>query len=1026
MKLTLSITTAFILIAGTTALAAVPVKRANTPAISPDGSLVMFSWQGDIWSAPAEGGQARRLTVHPAMDRAPIFIPGTNRVVFASNRSGNFNLYSMTIDGGDVKRLTFDSASMIPYSVSQDGEWVYGHTNLWGRIALFKAPTAGGDLVRLSPGQMEIFFFPSVSRDGTRVAFQLGGGSRGWMNPHAKGTSAGSIWSSANTTPLSDFSDRTPELVQNLFPVYGPGNVLYFVSNRNGWPNIYRQSADGRNTRQVTRLENFTIRHPSLSQDGRMMVAEFGPDLIMIDTENGNVRTLEFTVPTDERTNPRQEISMNSGLSGYAVSPDGKRAVVELRGNLFLIPSQGGTTRRITFNDGLDSNPVWLDDRNVLYVASDKGRRTLRVVSVDGESRPFVTDTVDVYSPSLSPDRKTVAYVRGRDEIRTIPVTGGTPTTVVRGNFATAMDGDPVFTWSPDGRWLVYQVPNQRSATVQMVRLSDRRTIDVARTPRGGGLPKFLPNGRGVYFTASDAGTNGLWVVDLVPTDITFTEDDLDRIDDPQKKEETKEVTIQVREEGLMERMRRIATGVSGDPLASPDSRNIWVNVGGQLQAVNVLTGASSPVAGVTGSAGGLDLASGRLFFVQQGRLYSMALNQPQPRQVNFNAVFDVNIREENEALFHEIWATLGRGFYDDTFHGKDWQQIRTKYAAMVPYVTDRTDFYLLMSEMMEELDSSHLGGTAPPEPTFDNESTGFLGVEFDPEALARRSAYIVSSVMPGSPASHPQTELKVGDRLLRVNGTAINQQNPLGELLFRTAGRRTVIEVERNGLPVRVEIRPSTRGGLANLVYENWVRQNREYVERASNGKLTYLHIQGMNEPSLQQFLREIRTLTPGREGVIIDVRFNGGGSTAHQILSVLNKEPWLIRTTPGEFGYNVSENIWRGDSLELPTALLINENSFSNAEIFAEGFRRMRLGPIIGEATAGGVIGTSAYRLWDGGSIRMPRIGAYAIDGENLERNGRRPDIRVPFDPNAAARGEDPQLDRAIAEMMKRVPKG
>jgi tricorn protease len=224
----------------------------------------------------------------------------------------------------------------------------------------------------------------------------------------------------------------------------------------------------------------------------------------------------------------------------------------------------------------------------------------------------------------------------------------------------------------------------------------------------------------------------------------------------------------------------------------------------------------------------------------------------------------------------------------------------------------------------------------------------------------------------------------------------------------------------------VRVEILPSTRGGLDNLVYENWVRQNREYVERVSNGKLTYLHIQGMNEPSLQRFLREIRTLTPDREGVIIDVRFNGGGSTAHQILSVLSKEPWLIRTTPGEFGYRVSENIWRGDSLELPTALLINENSFSNAEIFAEGFRRMRLGPIIGEATAGGVIGTSSYQLWDGGSIRMPRIGAYAIDGENLERNGRRPDIRVPFDPNAAARGEDPQLDRAIAEMMKRVPKG
>ena len=199
-------------------------------------------------------------------------------------------------------------------------------------------------------------------------------------------------------------------------------------------------------------------------------------------------------------------------------------------------------------------------------------------------------------------------------------------------------------------------------------------------------------------------------------------------------------------------------------------------------------------------------------------------------------------------------------------------------------------------------------------------------------------------------------------------------------------------------------------------------MRGNRQETDRLSGGKLGYLHVQSMDASSLDVFLREIETELEGKQGVIVDVRFNGGGFTSHIILNIMRKEPWLIRTTrDNEFRY--SENAFRGNALELPAACLINQFSFSNAEIFAEGFRRMKLGPIVGEATAGGVIGTGAYRLWDGGMIRMPGSGAFDIDGENLERNGRKPDIEVLRDPKAEAGGRDVQLERAISELLKRL---
>jgi C-terminal processing protease CtpA/Prc len=244
-----------------------------------------------------------------------------------------------------------------------------------------------------------------------------------------------------------------------------------------------------------------------------------------------------------------------------------------------------------------------------------------------------------------------------------------------------------------------------------------------------------------------------------------------------------------------------------------------------------------------------------------------------------------------------------------------------------------------------------------------------------------------------------------------------------MSELLNHKAGHKVILTIQRGSASVDVSIKPANPAVQGALEYQAWIDQERALVDKLSNGKVGYMHVAAMDQRSFDLFLREIRTQSVGKEAMLIDVRYNGGGDTAHKLLGVLIKTPWLIRTTRGAEGLKVSENILRGDSLELPTGLLFNSYSFSNAEIMGEGFRQLKRGPIVGERTPGYVIGTGAISLWDGGAVRLPAIGVYAVNGQELENNGRKPDFEVPFDPNTWSQGRDVQLEKAVDEVLKTV---
>lgn len=1013
--------------------AADPIKRTSDPAISPDGQTIAFAWQGDIWTVPTAGGPARRLTVHPADDMFPKWSRDGKTLAFSSERYGSLDIFTMTRDGGGLRRVTHSSSDEYAGDISPDGKWIIGYTNAFGRLDLFKVNARGGDPISITRHPLEMEYYGVYSPDGRHILYNTSGSPGHWRYAEFDGSNTSEIWLARDTEPVTEHRPLFQEDYYALFPVFAGSDRVAYVANPGGVVNVYSRNLSGGGERKHTNHTGGTIRSLSSSADGSTLAYQHNSEIWVWTNDRQPARRVEITAPADAQRDPVQFVR-DQTASDMAISPDGRRLAFISRGNLFITPSSGGPVRRLTDNPGQEASPLWLSDDKILYVGSQEdATRELRVTDLEGKSDNFLTGATDIQLPEMSPDGKWIAAHDSHNNVIVMPAEGGQPKIVARGAFWPVYFGARQFSWSPDSKWLVTIEGVHRGYEARIHNVESGESMVVARAAKGLNGAVFSGDGKSVVFVATNGldfsetrigNVTALYAVDLYPRPVTFEEDKLDRMGEaPAKKEEP---TVRVMKEGLKERVRKLSpTSVSG-LWQGPTPTTVWAMMGGQLMSVPVAGGAARPVPGVTGPVFDIKFTKNRqtaymLMGNQRIMRYTVAASRATP--VSFTAEQTINMRAEEMALFAEIWWLMDRMFYDDEMRGKDWPAVRREFAELLPYAQSRSDFYDLMNEMVYRLDSSHQGANiagsfSAPAP----DSTAWLGVSWKSDALAN-GRYVVDEVSPGSPADHPDMMLLPGDQLMRVNGMAPSAEAPLSALLNRKAGRKVVLDVRRGTRDVKVTIKPASIGALLGSHYADWVRWNRDYVSEKSNGQLGYVHIQGMNAASLDRFYTEIVTEMVGKKGAIIDVRYNGGGFTAHIILGALIKTPWLIRTNPNDPETQISENIYRGNSLELPTVAMTNEYSFSNAEIFSEGFRRLGLGEIVGERTGGGVIGTYGWTMWDGGSLRLPASGAFGIDGDDLERDGRRPTINVDHDPRAWARGDDPQLDAAIEALLKSI---
>ncbi|MCH8275274.1 MAG: PD40 domain-containing protein [Armatimonadetes bacterium] len=1012
-----------------------PIKRARYPSLSPAAERLAFSYQGDIWVVPVGGGNAERLTVHPANESMPRWSPDGDWIAFSSERNGSMDIFAMSADGGAPRRLTFGTGNEYAMGWTPDSQWVLFYSTRWGRLDIMKVNVSGGEPIRLTGDDMEWEFFPAVSPDGSKIAYAHGGGPGSWRRSALTGSGTADIWIADFTTPLSNAENVTRDETPQMWPMWSPdGKTIWYVGD-DGTPNLWRMNADGRTRRKVTSHTTDRVRYPSISADGTAIAYEFASEIRVYDTKRNRENRVDIFVPGDQRYNDVTRLTLTSGATHYAPSPGGKRMLLSVHGEIFLTPESGGVTRRMTFFSGRDEEPLWKDEKEFFYVTIQNGNKDVYFMDLEGNSRPFLDSPADEMALELSPDGKTLAFHRGWKEICIVPVDGGEPKVVFRGFFGGALYGDPAFYWAPDSRHIVLTNPTDRGGeNIELVDTETGESTRIALLARGSGQPKVTPDGKRVYFRAYEYGSWDLFAVDLVPDPVKFDEDALEEKEEKEEPEKQEPPKMEVDPEGILDRLRRLTSDErdAGEPVSSEDGKTLYFTMppagGGaaQIQMVSVTGGSVSAVTSSGGAKSGLTLSEDgkKLYYMEGGRVGSVTLPSGEASLRSFSAEMAVDQHKEARSLFDEIWWVLDRIYYDPRHHGRDWNSVKTYYSELVTHTYDRAAFYDLMLEMVYELRSSHVGVSGPTQQeSTGDDATAILGVEPDWAHLERTGEYRVARVLRGGPAHHPQTRLNVGDVIAAVDGVPPDKEHTLDALLNGKAGKKVVLSVRADGGQVRdVAIKPVPLAAQNALLYDQFVHDKRQMTDRYSGGRLAYLHIQGMNMPSHERFKREVRTLTQGKEGLIIDVRYNGGGFTAHLALGMLVKRPWLIRTNRGWEG-RISENLYRGDSVELPSALLINASSFSNAEIIAEGFKRLGVGPVVGVATPGAVIGTSSWTLFDGGSLRTPLAGAYTIEGENLEGNGRKPDIHVPYDPNAILVGEDPQLRRAVEELLRRI---
>jgi tricorn protease len=1031
---------------------------------------VAFTYLGDIWIAEENGRNARRLTVHPAREMNPRFSPDGSWIAFSSNRNGNNDVYVMPVAGGEPRQLTHHSAGDDALGWSPDGKAVVFSSNRGEEFTgnIYTVSVEGG---MPRPVGIDYGVYGSFSPDGKLFAYNRR--SQAYWRKHYRGSGSSDV--TVMNVGAKTFTTLTDHPGLDAWPMFASDGKVYFVSDRDegSQTNIWRVSPTGGAAEKVTRFTSGDVRWPSISADGRTIVFEHDFGISKLDVATGQVTPLRFELAGESPLAAREVRPVNSQADQYSLAPNGRRIVVATRGELFTAPVDDGELVQLTDSPWRDQNPHYSPDgRWVAFVSDQSGREEIWIVSADGAGAARKLTNVDALKNAIawSPDSRSIAFTASDARLRVIPAAGGNATvlsTSKHGNIGTP-------SWSPDGNWIAFTQPDfTRTSDVWLVPASGGTARQVTTESYQESNPRFSPDGRKLYFTRNlsgrgggggGGGFGGANTQVMVTTLDREERDPADAAESAGRDTSAAPASRDTRIEwtGLKRRTRqftRMPYGVQGfavapngmlavvtaEPSGARTVATIYtVSADGRRTTRVASAGAGgsddndSPAAG-PGGAGISGLVFSRdnraLFYQSAGGVHTAAVSAPAAgtgaastpataartgRRINFNARIMVDQRAEWAQMFGDAWRTMKYRFYDEGMHGRDWNALRTRYEPMLAHVGDRQEVINLINEMIGELDASHTGASAGPGGRTVNVQTRHLGVELEPDTRAGR--YRVTHVYEAGPADHDWVRLAVGDYLLAIDGNNVRAGDEYYQHLNHPLNRKVELTVSRTGSTDgawKTKVEPVNQGAFTTLRYERWVADRRAEVEKASNGRIGYVHIRGMNQPSLERFEKELRE-NRDKDALIIDQRWNGGGNIEQQLLALLVQRQYQVWQPRG-----TEETTRPLEGFFGPKVVLQNWRSGSNAEMFPAGFRALGLGKTIGEPTVGAVIGTGSYSLIDGSTVRTPGTGVYLFDGKrtNMENYGVPPDILVRETPEDVLAKRDRQLERAIEEMKKEI---
>ena len=1029
---------------------------------------IVFVYGGYLWSVPREGGEARQLTTG-GHEFGPRFSPDGKWIGFTGHYDGNVDVYVMSADGGEPKRLTWHPGADIVVGWTPDSKKILftsGREAYADFARLYTVSAEGGvpEVLPMWRGEAASF-----SPDATRIAYV----------PNAKWQVAWKRYHGGQTTPiyllrLSDLQlERVPRENSNDDDPVWVGDSVYFLSDRKGPVTIFEYDTKSKQVKQV--LENSALDLKSLSAGSDALVYEQFGGIYTLDLKTQKPSRVDIRIAGDlPSTRPHYE-KVADKIQNAGISPTGMRAVFEARGEILTVPAEKGDVRNLTRTTAAaERDPAWSPDgKSIAFFSDESGEYALHIADQSGlgavKKISLGNPPSFFYNPVWSPDSKKIAYTDKRMNMWYVDVEKGTPVKVTSDKYE-----DPTSTlapaWSPDSKWLTYaKYLDNHMRNVFVYSLDSAKESQITDGTSDARYPVFDRNGKTLYFAAStDIGLSIGWLDlssfqhpvlrsiyavvlkkgDASPVEPQSDEEkaageekgkEADKSKEAEKKESEKkegekkeEVKVTIDLDGIGQRIVAMPiksanyigldAGKTGVLFLSevPDVPRLEDRTTVSVSKFDLSTRKTEPfVAGLRNFAVS---ANGEKVLYRQGEGWFIAATAAAPKPGDGALKLDemeayVDPRAEWNEMYHEVWRIQRDFLYDPSHHGLNIAEIERKYALYVKGAGGRADLNHLFEEMLGEVTIGHMfiGGGDLPEAK--QVKGGLLGADYKVENGRYRFARIFNGENWNpelrAPLTQPGVDVKAGDYLLEVSGRDVRPPADVYSYFENTAGTQIKIKVGPNAdgkdsREVTVVPLPS-EFALRNRA---WEEDNRRKVDQLSGGKLAYVHVPDTATGGFLNFNR-FYFAQVGKQAAVIDERYNQGGEIADYIIDMLRRPLRNCEVTrEGEPACSPLAQIYG------PKTMIINEMSGSGGDALPWMFKQDKVGPLVGTRTWGGLVGIYGYpRLLDGGFVTAPRIAIFGLHGDwEVENHGIAPDIEVENDPASVAAGHDPQLERAV----------
>ncbi len=1016
----------------------------RNPVWSPDGRQIAFASDRkgnfDVYVMPADGGVPTRLTSNSASELPWTFSPDGKEVYF-----------SASIQDPATSAL-FPSGRM---------------------TELYKVPVAGGRTVQVLGTPAEEV---RLSADGSFMVYQDQKGMEDPLRKHHTSSVTRDVWRYDFAT--GQHTNLTHIAGEDRNPVLGPDGQVYFLSERNGGSmNVWRfaMSQPG-SVNQVSNFVTHPVRFLSVATDGTLCYTYDGA--LYTQRPGGQPQRVAIELSHDD-SDQVARLTKSSGAHDAVVSPDGKQVAFTVRGEVFVTSVEYNTTKRITFTPEAEEGITWgADNRTLVYASERNGNWQLVKATIERKEDPnfpnattikeeilLPSSTVERAMPDISPDGKKLAFIEDRTRLMVMDLKSGKVHQVTDGSTWYETNGGFGYSWSPDGRWIALEfIGNQRDpyTDIGLVSADGGPIVNITQSAYFSESPKWVMGGTAIMFKSNRYGmrSHASWGSQDDVLLCFVNQDAYDRyrlskedyelrkeLEKEQQKEadkakeaasknkkkkgnekadektaDKKQVAIEL--DGIQDRIVRLTPNSSdiASALITDDGESLYylskVEKGYDLWKLDMRERSTKLINKMGGGRASIqsDKDGKNFFILGSGAMKKLAVSGDKLTGIDYKAEFKMDLAAEREYMLNHVHRQIDKRFYNLNYHGVDWDAMTEAYRKFLPHINNNYDFADLLSELLGELNVSHTGGHYYP-PT--GEATARLGLLFDWQYTGQ--GLKVDEVLAKGPFGHANSQVRPGVIVEKINGTAIDQQNDYTQLLNGQAGKKTLVTLYNPATGKRWDevVLPVTNGAMNELLYRRWVKRNEHVVDSLSGGRLGYVHIRSMGDESYREVYSQVLGKYNKKDGIVIDVRFNGGGRLHEDIEVLFSGKKYFTQVVRGREACDMPSRRWNK-----PSIMLQCEACYSNAHGTPWVYKHTGIGKLVGAPVPGTMTSVSWEDLQDDSMLfGIPIIGYRLPDGSYLENSQLEPDILVLNDPATVVKGEDRQLKAAVDELLREI---